>query len=112
MATLIRRRTRDGSLSWLAQVRVQGYPNTCKSFPRKDEAKQWTARMEAAARGRTLAVSHRMTVEQLIDEGMPRLRNPTAAAFAYWREHLGTLRLIDVTPNVIARHRDLLLGAV
>ena len=55
MATLIRRRARDGSrASWLAQVRVQGYPMACRTFRTKAEAELWTARTEAAARGRTL----------------------------------------------------------
>ena len=52
-----------------------------------------------------------MTIAELIDEGVPRLCNPIASAFAYWREAIGTLRLIDVTPNVIAVHRDRLHGA-
>ena len=30
------------------------------------------------------------------------------AAFGYWREHVGTLRLDKVTPELIALHRDLL----
>ena len=111
MATLIRRRTRDGALRWFAQVRVTGYPIACRTFRTQAEANSWIARTEDAARGRTLAVSRGMTVEQLIDDAVPRLRNPIASAFAYWREAIGTLRLIDVTPNVIAVHRDLLLGA-
>jgi integrase len=111
MATLIRRRARDGSVSWQAQVRVQGYPSHSRTFATKREAEAWASRLQSAAEGRTLAVARGMTVEQLIDEAVPRLRNPIAAAFAYWREQIGTLRLIDVTPNVIATHRDLLLGA-
>jgi hypothetical protein len=34
-----------------------------------------------------------------------------AAALNYWRDQLGDLRTRDVTPALIARHRDLLLGA-
>ena len=52
-----------------------------------------------------------MTFATLIDEGVPRLRNPTAFIFAYWRDALGTLRLDNVTPELIASHRDRLLGA-
>jgi integrase len=111
MATLVRRRSKDGSISWLATIRVTGYPTTCKTFRTKGEASLWSTRIEAAAKGRTLAVSRGMTVAELIDEGTPKLRNPTTAAFEYWREAIGTLRLIDVTPNVVAVHRDALLGA-
>jgi hypothetical protein len=52
-----------------------------------------------------------MTFGDRIDEGKPRLTKPTAAAFAYWREHLGNVRLDKITPEVIALHRDRLLGA-
>ena len=52
-----------------------------------------------------------MTLNHLIDEGVPRLTNPTTAIFAYWREHLGDVRLDKITPELVAQHRDLLLGA-
>jgi integrase len=51
-----------------------------------------------------------MTLNNLIDEALPRLTNPTAAVFAYWREHLGDVRLDKITPEQIALHRDRLLG--
>jgi hypothetical protein len=71
----------------------------------------WAARMEAAATGRTLALSKSMTVDQMLDEVVPKLNNPVACAFDYWREAIGSLRLSDVLPAIIAKHRDLLLGA-
>jgi len=40
MATLIRRRNRDGSVRWLAQVRVQGYPSRGQTFRTMLEAQQ------------------------------------------------------------------------
>lgn len=52
-----------------------------------------------------------MTLGHLIDEALPRLTNPTTVAFAYWREHLGDVRLDKITPELIALHRDRLLGA-
>jgi integrase len=111
MASLRRRRKADGSWSWDATVRRVGYPTACKSFPTKMEAEYWSARIEAAAAGRTLALTKGMTAAQMLDEVVPRLRNPVACVFAYWREAIGSLRLIDVSPALIAQHRDLLLGA-
>ena len=94
MATFSRRRNGDGSTSWDAMVRVVGYPPTGKSFRTKLAAELWAARTEAAAKG-----------------ALPRLTNPTTAAFAYWGEHLGDVRLDKITPEQLATHRDRLLGA-
>jgi len=112
MATFRKRRNGDGSTSWDATVRVVGYPAIARSFRTKLAAELWAARTEAAAKGGTLACSRRgMTFGHLLDETLPRLTNPTVAAFAYWREQLGNLRLYKVTPELIALHRDCLLGA-
>jgi integrase len=111
MASFSKRRNGDGSTSWDAMVRVVGYPATGKSFRTKLAAELWAARTEAAAKGGTLASARGMTLGHLIDEALPRLTNPTAAVFAYWREHLGDVRLDKITPELIALHRDRLLGA-
>ena len=111
MATFTKRRNGDGSTSWDAMVRVVGYPATGKSFRTKLAAELWAARTEAAAKGGTLASARGMTLGHLLDEALPRLTNPTAAVFAYWREQLGDVRLDKITPELIALHRDRLLGA-
>jgi hypothetical protein len=111
MASIIRRRNRDGSASYDVTVRIVGFPTACQSFSTKLEAEGWPARIESTARGPKLTFVRQMTLAQLIDDGMPHLVNPVAAAFAYWRDQLGTRRLHDVTPQMIAIHRDLLLDA-
>ena len=111
MAAMRKRRNGDGSTSWDATVRIVGYPTIARSFRTKLQAELWAARTEAAAKGGTLASSRALTLEHLIDEALPRLINPTTAAFAYWREQLGDVRLDKITPELIALHRDRLLGA-
>ena len=111
MATIRRRRNGDGSTSWDALVRVVGYPTTGKSFRTKLAAELWAARTESAAKAGTLAASRGMTLADRIDEGMPRLTNPTTAIFAYWRGEFGDARLDKITPELVAVHRDRLLGA-
>ena len=111
MATIRRRRNGDGSTSWDAMVRIVGYPASGKSFRTKLAAELWAARTESACKGGTLAASRGMTLAHLIDEGLPRLTNPTTAIFAYWRDALGDVRLDKVTSDQIAKHRDRLLGA-
>jgi integrase len=111
MASITRRRNADGSTSYDAMVRVTGYPTTCKTFRTKLAAELWAARTETRAKGRTLASAKGMTFGMLLDEALPKLKNPTTAVFAYWREHFESLRLEKITPELVAWHRDSLLGA-
>src|SRR4051812_6475815 len=104
MASITKRRNGNGSTSWDAMVRVAGFPATGKSFRTKLAAELWAARTETRAKGGTLAIANGMTLSELIDEAWPRLTNPTVAAFNYWREHLGTVRLsrLSGNPEIIA----------
>ena len=111
MASIKKRRNSDGSTSWDATVRVVGFPSTGKSFRTKLSAELWAARTQARAKGGTLVIARGMTLGDLIDEGLPRLKNPIGSAFTYWREELSHLRIDKITPELIAVHRDRLLGA-
>src|SRR5438046_1083053 len=106
MATLRRRRNRDGSTSWDVTVRRVGHPTACKSFCTKLEAEIWSGRLEQRLVCRTVGLSGKLTVAELIDEALPQLKHPVAAAFTYWRSAIGSVRLTDVTPALIAAHRD------
>jgi integrase len=111
MATFSKRRNGDGSARWDATVRVVGYPSSTRSFPTKLAAELWAARTEAARRGRSVASARGMTLADLIDDALPRLTHPAGVIFAYWREALGDIRLDRITPELVAQHRDRLLGA-
>jgi integrase len=111
MASFSKRRNADGSTTWDVQVRVVGYPSRSKSFRTKLAAELWAASTESAAKGGTLASAKGMIFRDLLDVGLPRLTNPVKAAFDYWREHLGDMRVEKITPELIAMHRDLLLAS-
>jgi len=76
MASLQKRRCKDGGVSWDVTVRVCGFPTRRKSFRTRHEADAWGARIEAAAQGHTLVVGAQATVNMLMDEAEPRLRSP------------------------------------
>jgi len=111
MASITKRRNGDGSTTWDAMVRIVGYPATGKSFRTKLAAEVWAANTEARAKGGTLACARGMTLSALMDEALPRLKHPCNAAFAHWRGQLGDVPIAKITPDVIAFHRDRLLGA-
>ena len=110
MATIRRRRNRNGTTSYDATVRLVGFPTTCQAFPTKLEAELWASRIESAAHGRTLALSRDMTLGDLLDEVSPRLKGKSDAAIRYWRETLGRGAFRHY-PALIGKHRDILIGA-
>lgn len=111
MASIKKRLRRDGGVSWDVRVKVKGYGVLSKTFQTKLEAQRWASLTESAARGRTLSVVSGATLGDLIDEHRPRAKPSTARLLGYWREELGELLLRDVTPILVAKHRDRLLGA-
>jgi integrase len=113
MATYTKRKNKDGTLSTIAQVRLRGAPCMTRAFPTKTAATIWAEGMEKQIRaGSSGSVAERMTFGQLLDEVEPRLvKSKYAAAIAYWREQFGTMRIRDITPDLIDMHRDALLGA-
>ena len=121
MATVERRRGRDGSLTYRARVRVFGHRPLTSTFKRKTDAKTWAAQIESdLKRGRQapLAEAMRRTLAEAIDkfttETLPlRPNNKTAkdtkSYFAWWKSELGGYSLANVTPSRIADARGKLL---
>ena len=111
MASNKKRVRLNGGVSWGVRVKVKGYGVLSKTFPTKLEALRWASVTEAAAKGRTLAVACGATLSDLLDQYEPRAKRSTQLLLRYWRKELGNLLLRDVTPVLVAKHRDLLLGA-
>jgi integrase len=121
MATIESRKSRDGSVTYRARVRVFGHHPLTSTFKRKTDAKTWAAQIESdLKRGRQapLAEAMRRTLAEAIDkfttETLPlRPNNKTAkntkAYLAWWKAELGGYSLANVTPSRIADARGKLL---
>ena len=118
MATFTKRET-NGKTVWGAQVRRKGHPSISATFERLTDAKRWAARQEAAiseARAVPGSAARRHTVAEVVDRYcltvLPHKRPKTIVNqkkhLQWWRDLIGHLRLIDVTPAVITDYRDLL----
>jgi integrase len=118
MATFTKRES-NGKTVWGAQIRRKGHPSISATFERLTDAKRWAARQEAAiseARAVPGSAARRHTVAEVVDRYchtvLPHKRPKTIVNqqkhLAWWRDHIGHLRLIDVTPSIITDHRDLL----
>jgi integrase len=115
MPTIRERAKADGTRIFHVQLRLAGFPARTASFPTRRHAERWAKTVEAEmiegkhlrnveARRRTLAdatdryLEHE--VSKLRDGKMHRQNLP------YWREHIGYLKLSDITPALIVEHRD------
>ena len=118
MASIEKRPTENGTHHYRVRVRLKGHPTQTASFATLTEAKQWAQSVEAAIReGRHFSTeAQKHTLAELIDRYvtsvLPGKRdkvNP-ARQLAWWREEIGYLLLVNITPALIAEKRDELLS--
>jgi integrase len=116
MASIRLRIDAQGKKTYQAQVRVTGHPHESRTFNSKTDAQRWARQTETDIQSGThirQSKATTKTVADLLTEYEKRvLRDKTtrgdkgAAAFAYWREHLGPYALARVTPKLVEEHRD------
>ena len=122
MATIERRKTKDGAITYRVKIRLRGHPLETTTFERKTDAKRWAQQTEAAIReGRhfkgTEAKKH--TLGEVVDRYLrdvlpakPRSEKDQKRQLKWWKEQLGDFLLADVTPALIAEYRDKLAKGV
>ena len=124
MATIRKRISKDGSISWDAQIRIfrEGQLAAKRNqggFTRRSDAVEWADQEERRVKRRVrlgLPESEDRTLAEAIDRFLTeelRHRNSNTQWFrqslAWWRQELGHLLLRNVTHHDIARARDKLL---
>ncbi|MBN8728313.1 MAG: site-specific integrase [Xanthomonadales bacterium] len=123
MATIERRKAKDGTPQYRVKLRLRGHPATSATFGRLVDAKRWAAETEAAIReGRyfTAAEAKRHTLAELIDrylaETLPhaKIRGTAerARVLERWRERLGHVVLADITAARVHEERGKMLGRI
>jgi integrase len=118
MANIESRRTDDGKTTYRVKIRIKGHPPQSASFDRLTDARRWAQSTESAIREDRYfktAEAKRHTLSEAIarykSEVMPGKRGSTSQYFQldWWNNTVGTLALADITPAVIAEHRQKLL---
>ena len=115
----ITKRTARGKVVYGVRVRRKGQPLLTATFERLTDARQWAQRMEAAVSENRAAPSNAARkhtvadlIERYLDSVMPQKRPSTVVNqrkhLSWWQDHIGLMRLVDVTPAVIVEHRDAL----
>lgn len=115
MASIEKRKTEDGAVSYRVKVRLKGRPPESATFERLTDARAWAQKIEADMRaGRHFGASKRHTLAELLDRyeasELPKLKSAGSVKprLDWWRKHHGAALLSDLTPDVIAKARDTL----
>lgn len=116
MAYIEERKTGDGQTRYRVLIRLKGHPVQSATFERKTDAKRWVQQTEAAIRdGRHFKTTEakRHTLAELIDRytrdvlpNKPKSADKQEQQLEWWKDQLGSYLLADITPALIAEHRD------
>lgn len=118
MASIQKRKNKNGTSHWRAIVRIKGFPTVCNHFDRKQEAEDWATEVEREIKqGRFKFDQHKKRhtftdlLERYINDGcLEHIRsvNDVKHHLEYWKSRLGKYDLIHLTAELIGRERQLL----
>ncbi len=115
MATIIKRRAKDGSIHYLVRVRKKGTLPQNATFQKLADARNWAQTVEASliyGQHNPLPKHHTLSelVERYIRNVLPHKRPSTIwdqeRQLLWWKEQLGTLYVTEITPAILVEHRD------
>lgn len=113
MATIQKRTSKTGDISYRVQIRMRGM-NLSETFSRKTDAKTWATQTEAAIREQRLTgtAARKHTVTQLVDRFVTNELDGLKSAsdnkrhLIWWKNQIGGYLLSDVTPELLREYRD------
>ena len=119
MASIQKRKNKNGTSHWRAIVRIKGYPTVCNHFERKQEADDWASEVERQIRqGQFRFDQHnqKRTLEELIEHFIRsgalehhRSASDTLRHFEYWKSRLGAYALVHITSELLGNERQHLI---
>jgi integrase len=119
MASIFKRKNKDGTTHWRAVIRVKGYPTVCNHFARKQEADDWAIDVERQIKqGQFNFGRHKKqhTFSELVDHFINngalehhRSAKDSLRHLNYWGERLGDYALVHLTPERLGKERLLLI---
>lgn len=118
MASIQKRKNKNGTSHWRAVVRIKDYPTVCNHFDRKQEAEDWAADVERQIKqGKFNFDQHKQqrTFTQLFDRYISdgcmqhiRSADDMTHHLTYWKSRLGSYGLVYLTPEFIGKERQIL----
>lgn len=121
MASITKRKNKDGTSHWRVIIRLKGHPTVCNHFDRKQEAEDWASDTERQIRiGKYSFTQHKeqhtfsQLLERYINDGaLQHIRSADDVMhhLLYWKERLGNYALIYLTPDLIGKERHILANS-
>lgn len=122
MATIEKRVSADGKVTYRVKIRVKGSRPITATFDRLTDARRWAQKIETAIReGRyfdtqeakkhTLAGAISRYEEQVLSR-KPKSAYDQSIQLAWWRDAIGFHTLASVTPALLAEQRDKLANGI
>lgn len=118
MASIQKRKNKNGTSHWRAVVRIKGYPTVCNHFDRKQEAQDWSADVERQIKqGKFKFDQHKkqhtfsQLLERYINDGaLEHIRSADDVThhLDYWESRLGSYALVHLTADLLGEERQLL----
>lgn len=119
MASIQKRKNKNGTSHWRAVVRLKGHPTVCNHFDRKQEAEDWSQEVERQIkmgqfkfdRMKTQHTFHNLVQRYISDGVLEHLRGQRDALrhMTYWKGRLAGYALVHLTPDLLSKERQLLL---
>ena len=121
MASIRKRISSKGKVSYHVQIRISGHPPLTQTFDKKTDAENWAKKAESEINdGRLLPqkVAQKRLMSELIEEYRtnvliplkPKRVRDQGPQLTWWKEKLGRYNLQDVSPALIGKCRDELLS--
>ena len=118
MASIQKRKNKNGTSHWRAVVRIKGYPTVCSHWDRKQEAEDWATDIERQIKlGQYNFNLHRnqhtfaVLLERYKNDGaLEHIRSvdDVIRHLEYWRRRFAGFALIYLTSELIGKERCLL----
>ena len=102
MATLKKRKAKDGTITWQAVIRRTGYPTQAKTFPAKQQAEDWASDIERDIRDRRIdprALAERKTLSAgialYLEKEAPKMKSEKdiRRLCTWWSHKIGRISL-------------------
>lgn len=116
MATIEKRKSKNGLTSFRAKIRLRGFPTQSATFSRLKDLRKWVQDTESSIRnGRYFenieAKKHTFSetldrYEKEILSTRPKTKAARKTQLKWWRDRIGSHLLCDITPQLLSTYRD------